>query len=392
MATPTAAVLPILKTLVGFDTTSRNSNLELMDYVRGYLRELGVECLLLPDASGTKANLYATLGPADRPGIILSGHTDVVPVDGQDWSSDPFVAVEREGRLYGRGTADMKGFVALVLALAPEFLRRGLETPLHIALSYDEEIGCVGVHSLVDMLARLPARPLLCIVGEPTEMQVILGHKGGRSYRVGVRGSEAHSSLAPQAVNAIEYAAELVAEIKRMARSFAANGPYDQAYDVVHTTLQTSMIEGGTAINIVPRDCSFVFEFRHLAELDPDRVIGAIQDFARRELEPSMQAVAAETGFSFEPIYAYPALETSAEAEVTTLAKSLTGRNDDGKVAFGTEAGLFSGRAGIPSIVCGPGSITQAHKPDEFIALEQLAEGEVFLRRLMDRICAGPGL
>ena len=390
MTRPDVAVVDMIQALVAFDTTSRNSNLELIEFVRAYLGGLGVESQLLYDATGRKANLYATLGPTDRAGIVLSGHTDVVPVDGQDWHFDPFAATERAGRLYGRGTADMKGFIALVLALAPEFLRRGLEVPLHIALSYDEEIGCVGVHSLVDMLARLPTRPRFCIVGEPTEMQVILGHKGGRSYRARVRGAEAHSSLAPRAVNAIEYAAELIAEIKRMARSYAANGPYDEAYDVGHTTLQASMIEGGTAINIVPKDCSFVFEFRHLAEEDPDRLIDAIRDYAKRQLEPAMKAVAADTGFNFEPIYAYPALETAAEAEVATFAKSLTGRNDDGKVAFGTEAGLFSGRAGIPSVVCGPGSITQAHKPDEFITLDQLAQGEAFLRRLMDHVCAEP--
>lgn len=390
MTRPDGAVLDMLRALIAFDTTSRNSNLELIDFVRKYLGGLGVESELLHDASRSKANLYATLGPSDSAGIILSGHTDVVPVDGQDWHSDPFVVTERDGRLYGRGTADMKGFVALVLALAPEFLRRGLKIPLHIALSYDEEVGCVGVHSLVDKLALLPVRPRFCIVGEPSEMQVILGHKGGRSYRARVRGVEAHSSLAPRAVNAIEYAAELIAEMKRMARSYAANGPYDDAYDVAHMTMQASMIGGGTAINIVPKDCSFMFEFRHLAEEDPDRLFDTIRDYAKRQLEPAMKAVAADAGFSFEPIYAYPALETAADAEVTTFAKALTGRNDDAKVAFGTEAGLFSTRAGIPSVVCGPGSITQAHKPDEFITLDQLVQGEAFLRRLMDRMCAEP--
>lgn len=378
--------LDMIRRLVAFDTTSRNSNLALVEFVRDYLAGLGIESRLVYDEGGGKANLYATLGPDDRPGIALSGHTDVVPVDGQDWQTDPWQVTERDGRLYGRGTADMKSFLAVALAMAPEFLERGLKTPIHLVFSYDEEVGCVGVRRLLEVLRDMPIRPAACIVGEPTEMKVVVAHKGKKSVRCRVRGFECHSSLAPRGVNAIEYAAEVIAYLRRMAQRIAAEGASDPDYDIPHTTVHTGVVQGGTALNIVPKDCSFDFEFRYLPGDDPEALFDEVRRFAERELEPAMRAVAPETGFSWEEISAFPGLDTPTDAEIVGLAKALSGSNATGKVAFGTEAGLFQS-IGIPAIICGPGSIDQAHKPDEFVSLEQVALCERFLRRLMDRVC-----
>lgn len=389
MPVPPADARPLLERLVAFDTTSRESNLALIDFIRDYLSGLGVESHLVHDETGTKANLYATLGPQDRPGIMLSGHTDVVPVDGQTWSSDPFAVTERDGRLYGRGTSDMKAFIAIALAHAPELLRRGLETPVHFAFSYDEEIGCVGVRRLIDMLNGLPIRPRMAIIGEPTMMQVITAHKGKSNATVHVRGFECHSSLAPQGVNAVQYAAELVSHIAAIARRIEAEGPFDADFDIPHSTVHTGPIRGGTALNIVPKDCRFEFEIRNLPQDDPLAVMAEVERYARVELEPRMKAVRPETGIDFVDSDSFPGLDTRPDEEVVTFAKALAGRNDTGKIAFGTEAGFFQQRAGIPCVVCGPGSIEQAHKPDEFIALDQVAKGEAFMRRLADRVCRG---
>lgn len=377
----------MIRKLVGFNTTSRDSNLALIEFVKGYLAGLGVESRLVYDAGNRKANLYATLGPEDRPGIMLSGHTDVVPVDGQDWHSDPFEVVEKGGRLFGRGAADMKSFLAIALAFAPEFLERGLETPIHLALSYDEEVGCLGVRRLIDALNEMPVKPAMCIVGEPTEMKVVLTHKGKKIVRAEARGLECHSSLAPHGVNAIEYAAELIAFMKDLVRRIAAQGPFDSGFDVPHTTIHVGQIQGGTALNIVPKDCWFDFEIRHLPGDDPDALLAEIRDHVEKKLEPMMRAASPEAGFFLQEVSVSPGLDTPAGEAVVNVSKALAQRNDHGKVAFGTEAGLFSNRAGIPTIVCGPGSIEQAHKPDEFITLKQVAECEAFMRRLMDRVC-----
>ena len=385
-ARPSDQSLAMIRRLIGFPTVSRDSNLELIEWVRGYLADLGVESELVFDETGRKANLFATLGPKDRGGILLSGHTDVVPVDGQEWVSDPFSVVEKDGRLYGRGTCDMKSFVAIALALAPEFLHRGLKTPLHFAFSYDEEVGCLGVRRLLQILKDRPVKPTSCIVGEPTEMQVIKAHKGKHSYRCEIRGFECHSSIAHTGVNAVEAAAEIVAFMKRMARERRANGPFDRNFDPPYTTIHTGTIQGGTALNIVPKDCAFEFEFRYLPEDDPDAIFAAIETYARTELEPEMRAVNTDTGIRFTPLSSFPGLDTLEEAAITTLVKALAGSNSAGKVSFGTEAGLFQD-AGIPTIVCGPGSIAQAHKPNEWIALDQIAACEAFLRQLMDRVC-----
>lgn len=378
----------MLKRLVAFDTTSRNSNLELMTFVAEYLRDLGVESELVHNEEGTKANLYATLGPTDRSGIALSGHTDVVPVDGQEWHTDPFQVVENGDRLYGRGTSDMKSFIAICLALAPEFLAGDITTPLHFAFSYDEEIGCVGVRGLIDALARRPVKPSAVIIGEPTEMKVVRAHKGKLSYRCRVRGHEAHSSLSHIGVNAVEAAAEAVAFLKSMARRHRDQGPYDSELEPPYTTVHTGTIHGGTALNIVPRECSFEFEFRHLPEDDPHALLEELRHFVDEHIAPEMTRTQPGTGFSFEPMSHIPGLATDEDAQVVQLVKALTGQNATAKVAFGTEAGLFQA-AGMPAVVCGPGSIEQAHKPDEFIVLEQIAQCESFLRKLFQRCRQG---
>jgi acetylornithine deacetylase len=376
----------MIRRLVALDTTSRNSNLALIEMARDLLADLGVDSRLVFDAGGTKANLYATLGPQDRPGLALSGHTDVVPVDGQDWSSGPWRLEARDGCLHGRGTADMKSFLAIVLTSLPEFLARGLKEPLHVILTYDEEVGCLGVRRLIDALRAMPVMPRACIIGEPTEMKVVTAHKGKKSVRCRVRGLACHSSLAPHGVNAIENAAEIVACLRRMARRIAAEGPFDAAFEVPFTTVHTGVIQGGTALNIVPQDCAFDFEFRHLKADDPDALLAEVRRFAETRLLPEMRRVDPRAGFEWEQIAAIPGLDTPEDAEVVALAKALSGANAIGKVAFGSEAGLLQ-QSGIETVICGPGSITQAHKPDEFITLEQVALCERFMHRLMDRIC-----
>jgi acetylornithine deacetylase len=377
----------MVRRLVGFDTTSRGSNLALIDFVRDHLDGHGVASELVFDETGKKANLFATIGPKGLGGVMLSGHTDVVPVDGQDWHSDPFAVTATEDRLFGRGTADMKSFIAAALALVPELLARDLRTPVHLALSYDEEVGCIGVRRLIAALAGRPERPRLCIVGEPTEMRPVTGHKGKRSFRCQVHGHECHSALAHEGVNAVEAAAELVAHLKAMARRKRDEGPFDPRYVPSYTTVHTGKIAGGTALNIVPKDCSFEFEFRLLPQDDADSLEREVRDLAERRLLPEMQAVRAESAIRFEELTDIAGLDTPEDAEITRLVVALTGANRTGKVSFGTEGGAFQA-AGIPTVVCGPGSIEQAHKPDEFIEIAQIRECEGFLRRLFDRLAA----
>ena len=283
--------LDLIRKLVAFDTTSRESNLALIAFIQEILSGLGVESMLVHNEESTKANLYATLGQPGKAGVMLSGHTDVVPVDGQAWDTDPFQVAEIDGRLYGRGTADMKSFIAIVLSFLPEFLDRGLKTPIHLAFSYDEEVGCIGVRRLIEKLKDMPIMPAMCIVGEPTSMQVATGHKGKLSFLAQVRGLEAHSALAPEGVNAIEYAAELIAYLKGMARRLEADGPFDEHYEVTHSTVHTGTISGGTQLNIVPKDCRFEFEFRTLAEDDPGALEAEIREYVTGTLEPMMHAV-----------------------------------------------------------------------------------------------------
>lgn len=385
-ATPTPASVEQIRKLVGFPTVSRDSNLELIDYLRECLRPYDARIRLTHDDERCKANLFATLGPEDAGGVVLSGHTDVVPVEGQAWDTDPFALNERDGLLYGRGTADMKSFIACVVALIPEFVERGLTTPLHLAFSYDEEVGCLGVGRLIADLERAGIRPHGCIVGEPTLMKPVIAHKGKQGYRCTVRGRAAHSAYAPRGVNAIEAGAEAVAYLKQMARRHRDHGPYDHSFDVAYTTVHTGVFHGGTALNIVPHGCTFDFEFRYLPGDDPEALLREFTKYVRTVLEPEMQAIDPHAGFDIRPLSEIGALDTGPESEIVALAQELAGVSEIGKVSFGTEGAQFQ-QAGISTVVCGPGSIEQAHRPNEHVALEQIAACERFLRRLMDRIC-----
>ena len=373
----------ILARLIAFDTVSRNSNLALIKYIQDYLAGLGVDSELFFDEAGGKANLFATLGPRDRGGVCLSGHTDVVPVDGQNWSVPPFELTENGGRLYGRGTADMKGYIACVLAAVPAFLAQPLRVPLHLAFSYDEEVGCLGVRSLLADLERREHKPIACIIGEPTELKPVLGHKGKLAMRCQVHGAACHSAYAPQGVNAIEYAAKLINHLGEIGTRLAAPERHDPRFDPPYSTVQTGVIGGGRALNIVPAECQFDFEVRALPSDDPQQVAEQLRDYAETELLPKMRAVKAEADIRFSELSAYPALATDPQSEVAQLLARLSGSDEFSTVAFGTEGGLFD-QAGIPTVVCGPGSMDQGHKPDEFVSVEQLAACDGMLGRLVE--------
>jgi acetylornithine deacetylase len=375
----------LLASLVGFDTTSRESNLQLIEFVRDYLAGHQVPCELIFNEARSKANLFATLGPADRPGVVLSGHTDVVPVDGQTWTVPPFQLTERQGKLYGRGAADMKGYIACVLAAVPAFLAAPLRTPVHIALSYDEEVGCLGVRSLLAELANRPHKPVLCIIGEPTELKPVLGHKGKLAMRCDVHGAACHSAYAPQGVNAIEYAAQLIGELGRIGASLRAEDLQDPRFDPPFSTVQTGLISGGKALNIVPADCRFDFEVRTLPGLDGYHVAQQLQQYAQERLLPKMHAVDASSQIRFSELSSYPSLATDAHGDAARLLARCCGSSEFTTVAFGTEGGLFDA-IGIPTVVCGPGSMDQGHKPDEFVSVEQLAACDRMLERLRDAL------
>jgi acetylornithine deacetylase len=382
----------LLTDLVAFETVSDRTNLPLIGYIENYLASFGITGRRIVDESGQKASLWVTIGPDDRPGMVLSGHTDVVPVAGQDWSNNPFELIERDGRLYGRGTTDMKGFVAVCLAMVPEMRQAKLTMPIHLAISYDEEVGCVGVRPLLRQLGRAPVRPLGCFVGEPTQMQVTIGHKGKHGVRATFRGQACHSSTAPSGVNAIDYAAELITEIRRRAAELARLGTRDAMYDVTHTTLLTSIVQGGTALNIVPDRCAVDFEARGLGISESKEVTDAIVAWAKAAIEPAMRSANPGCGIDFEEILEYPALDMNPAHSLVTLAKQLAGRNSHAKVSFGTEASLFVSMADIPAVVIGPGSIAQAHKPDEFVELSELMNCADFIERLIAHCTTNRGL
>ena len=375
-----AHALALAQDLVRMNTVSANSNLELIHFIRDELHRLGVDSRLSFNADKTKANLFATLGEGKPAGVILSGHTDTVPWDGQAWSVDPLSAEVRDGRLYGRGSADMKSFIAMALAHAQAFLDSDAPFAVHFAFSYDEEVGCFGVRELIADLRDAGIRPLACIIGEPTGMVPAIAHKGVYRYRCCVRGKEAHSSLTPLSVNAIEMAARLVGRIRDMAEDFERKEPRYEGFDVPYSTASVGQFHGGIADNVVPRDAEFRYEFRDLPTADARAMQQAVLNQARA-LEPAMQAVAPEAGFRFDTICEVPSFLGSADDAVTRLALRLSGEGRTTLVAFGTEAGLFK-NAGIPTVVCGPGFITQAHQPDEFVSLEQLARCEAFMRGL----------
>ena len=386
-AMASSALMSILADLIGFDTTSRNSNLELIRYVEDYLSQHGVQSTLVHDDSGHKANLYATIGPAELGGVMLSGHTDVVPVDGQRWASDPFVLERIDDKVFGRGSADMKGFIACVLEWVPEMVAASLTTPIHIALSYDEEVGCIGVRRLLDLMEKMPVVPSMAIIGEPTNMEIVVAHKGKRGIRVNVRGASAHSAYPTEGVNAIEVVAQLIAHISEVQQDIEKNGPFDPGYRVPHTTLHVGTVRGGTALNIVPNECSFDFEIRHLPEHEIDPLIDTVQRYARDKLEPTMRLKNPDCGIDFTELFGYPALFTAPDAPVVAFVRSLLECDRAvEQISFGSEAGLFSRRIGIPAVVCGPGSILQAHRPDEYVSIEQLETCRTMLRRLVESL------
>ena len=369
--------LALARALVRMDTVSAHSNLELIHFVRDELHRLGVASRLTYNPERTKANLFATLGEGKPAGIILSGHTDTVPWDGQDWSVEPLGATLRDGRLYGRGSADMKSFIAIALAHAGDFLESQSRFAVHLAFSYDEEIGCFGVKELIADMRDAGIAPLACIVGEPTGMMPAIAHKGVYRYKCCVRGKEAHSSLTPRSVNAIEMAARLVGRLRDMAEGFERDEPRYEGFDVPFSTASVGQFHGGIADNVVPRDAEFRYEFRDLPTADARAMQAAMVAHAR-SLEPAMKAVAPDAGFRFETICEIPSFLGSAGDAVTRLAQRLSGEERTTLVAFGTEAGIFK-NSGIPTVVCGPGSIEQAHQPDEFVSLAQLARCEAFM-------------
>jgi len=380
--------LAMIERLVGFDTVSARSNLALIEFVRDYLAGHGVASRLVFHPSGEKANLLATLGPRRPGGVVLSGHTDVVPVDGQPWDTDPFAVVARDGRLYGRGTADMKSFIAVALALVPEILARAPRTPIHLALSYDEEVGCLGAPLLLrEIAAHLPP-PRLAIIGEPTLMQPANRHKGVFAFETTVTGRDGHSSAPHRGVNAVMAAAEIVQFIAATAAEFRDRGPFDDGFDPPYTSFNVGTIAGGTALNIIARSCAFKWEFRPVPGADPAAIGGRLDAFVAAQLLPRLRAVAPEADAVTVPRCAVPGLVPRPDDPAEALARALSGANRAIGVAFGTEAGLFQ-QAGIPAVVCGPGSIEQAHQPNEFIALDQVDACVAFLRRLMDRAAAG---
>ncbi|MDB5945514.1 MAG: argE [Ramlibacter sp.] len=378
--TLSAASLELAQTLVRMNTVSANSNLVLIHFIRDELKKLGVASRLTFNAERTKANLFATLGEGKPAGVILSGHTDTVPWDGQDWTVDPLRATVRDGKLFGRGSADMKSFIALAVGHAALFLESRAPFAVHLAFSYDEEVGCFGVRNLIADMREAGVKPLACIVGEPTSMVPAVAHKGVYRYRCCVRGKEAHSSLTPGSVNAIEMAARLVGKVRDMAERFERTEQRYDGFDVPFSTASVGQFHGGIADNVVPRDAEFRYEFRELPTSDVLAMQAEVVAYARL-LEPAMKKVAPQAGFEFETICEVPSFLGSATDSVTRLAQRLAGEQGTTLVAFGTEAGIFK-NSGIPTVVCGPGSIVQAHQPDEYVSLAQLARCEAFMRGL----------
>ncbi len=377
---PSYSAAELLSRLVHFDTTSHKSNLALIAFVEDYLAQHGVESHLVPSADAAKASLYASIGPTGVPGVALSGHTDVVPVEGQTWSSDPFVLTERDHRFYGRGAADMKGFLACVLAAVPDFLKRKLAVPISIVFSYDEEVGCIGVRPLIAEIGRRFVTPRMVIVGEPTSMSVVDAHKGPVRWHVEIKGRAAHSSMAPLGVNAISIAGKLLQELARIERELKTS-PRAERFDPPYATLQVTRIDGGTATNIVPVYCRFDFDVRALPGVDVDAIDRRIRAYADRECVPEMRRVAPESGIDISVANQVPPFAAGTNSEAVALALRLAGHNETHAVSYATEAGLFQ-EAGSPSVVIGPGDIAQAHAADEFIAKDQLDKCMAFLDRL----------
>jgi acetylornithine deacetylase len=377
----TARALDILARLVAFDTTSRLSNLALVEWVEAYLAGHGVAARRVPNADGSKTNLLATVGPAVEGGVVLSGHTDVVPVDGQPWSSDPFAVVARDGRLYGRGTCDMKGFLALALAAVPDLVAAGPRAPVHLAFSYDEEVGCLGAPDMIDVIVRELPRPALVVVGEPTSMEAVIGHKGIATYKITVEGKEAHSSQPHLGVSAVMAAVPLMAQLTALSERLGREADPDCPFTPKGATLTIGQVNGGTAPNILARECEFLFDLRYPAGLDPDAILAPLGDAVAR-LDADLKTRASQAGARIVRRSAAPPLAPEANGAAEAFARRLAGDNGPPRVvAFAAEAGQFQG-AGFSTVICGPGSIDQAHQPDEYIELSQMQRGGEFMSRL----------
>jgi acetylornithine deacetylase len=381
----------MIERLIAFNTVSRDSNMGLIEWVRDYLHGHGAKTRLTHDATGKKANLFATLGDSPKPGLILSGHTDVVPVDGQNWDTDPFVVTEKDGKLYARGSADMKGFIGIILAQAPQFvaaLNAGrLDAPLHYALSYDEEVGCLGVRGLIQDLKDNGIRPAGCVVGEPTSMQPIIAHKSTHRFRCAVHGREAHSSYVTFGVNAIEYAARLIVFIRQLADRLSQLEKRDYGFTVPYSTISTGVIRGGIAANVVPKDCEFAVDLRTLPGASAEALFQEIRTYAEA-LAREMQAVDPQSGIDLAWASSTIGLAATEADAIVRWAMQLSNNSTVGKVSYGTEAGLFQ-QMGVPTVICGPGDIAEAHRPNEFVALEQLAQCEAFMNRILETGYAG---
>ena len=376
--------IEILKKLVSFDTTSFKSNLDLIKFIENYLNDLNIKSELIYDETKNKANLFTTIGPNLQGGIVLSGHTDVVPITKQNWTSDPFILTERDNKLFGRGSSDMKGFIAIVLSRVSAMVEKKLKKPIHLAFSYDEEIGCVGVHSLLDLIKKKSINPEFCIVGEPTSMEMVIGHKGKHAYDVKVDGLSCHSGQAPYGVNAINYASKLINYIEEINKEKSIKGPFDNEYEIPYSTLHTGLIKGGTILNIVPNLCEFEFEIRHLAEDDPLEIIQRIKQYTEELLIKEMHNISSKTNIEINEKINYPGLNISESISPVKQVKELLGNSSHKKVIFGTEGGLFKRELNLPTIICGPGSIDQAHKPDEFISIQQIEKGGTFIDKLIN--------
>ncbi|HVZ08447.1 acetylornithine deacetylase [Rhodopila sp.] len=383
----TSSTIALLERLVHFDTTSRNSNLELIDFIRAYLDQHGIPYRVSRDPTGQKANIHAIIGPRTAGGIALSGHVDTVPVDGQAWSGDPFTLRRHDATLVGRGACDMKGFVAACLAAVPMLKARGLARPVHLFISYDEEVGCGGARRLIEDLSESGLTPSLCIVGEPSGMQPILAHKGKLNLNVKVRGKPGHSSDPAAGVNAVQAAAEAIAWVARDARRLAAEGPFMPNFDPGYTTVHVGTMRGGTILNVIPEHAEFTMEWRHIPGDSPHLHMERMQAWIAESIEPPMRAVDPACGFAYDIELEMPGMALPPDHELAGLVKQLTGSNSTGAVSYGTEGGFYE-KAGIPTIICGPGHIAQAHQPDEWIAVSELAACDAFIRKLADRLGA----
>lgn len=388
---PIPPTVEILRDLVAFPTVSRRSNLALLDHVERLLAPAGARVERFAHPDGSRANLWVTVGPEGPGGVVLSGHTDVVPVEGQNWTTDPFELAEKDGRLHGRGTADMKGFLAAAIRAALLASRRDLRTPLHLALSYDEEIGCIGVRGMIGALAARPERPALCIIGEPTGMRIAAGHKGKAAFRACCTGREGHSALAPRALNALHLGAGFIAALQARQEELARSGPRDPDYDIPFSTIHAGLMRGGTALNIVPNRCEIDFEIRNIAEDDPEVILAGIAQDAARIVEPH-RARFPEAAIEIAPVSGYPGLNAPADSTAVQLLRRISGDNAGTiKVAFGTEGGLFHEGLRIPTAICGPGFMDQGHKPDEFVSRQQLDQCDLMLEKLVDLLTEGLG-